>query len=154
MAFTQFITDATLTASLAATLKKTVADLNAQAYIATIVTESNRKAMNEVNIRVLGQGYTPAQVALFDRGVEFQTDFGLYWALERMMPLEGWDEKRLAIYDRRDELSHTLITVGGVEVDPLDLTFGGATGTFNGESDLFGTPVDPADPNLGQPLVW
>ncbi len=115
MAFTK---DDQIMKRLAGLLKQTVDGM--EEYWGTIVTDSRTAAYNEILSRLLARGFTPAQIASWDRGPEFEKDIALYWCLVKgeAAPTERPDDTLLEKLDRRDDLDDVLVTVGGILIDP------------------------------------
>ena len=96
-----------------------------------IISDSNRAAYAEIVRRLVGRGYTLAQVVQWDDGAEFETDIGLFWCLTKGGALHNYDDKFIAKLDRREELDDVLFLIGGVAVDPA-----GSTGDVVGHGYL------------------
>lgn len=69
--------------------------------------------------------YTPTQLDLWDRRVEFNTEQALFWALALRATLSGFDVNVVKLRDRREALKTTLVTANGVPLFPV----AGADGT-------------------------
>jgi hypothetical protein len=148
-----FITDSQLLDLIAAALKVgggQAALVATAPYWSTLASEANTAAYNEIVARLTARGFTPAQIAAWDRGAEFQKNIGLYWALVKGGALDGFDDRFIrALNQYVADVRDVLVTNGGVWQVTGDTPGTVSTGAFTGSNDLFGTPIDRDDPRLG-----
>lgn len=152
-----FLTDGQLTTELQNMLQQP--DGFTAAYWPTLITSANLAAYQDIVARLAARGYSPAQIAAWDRGAEFQKDIGIYWALLRGAGLskDAYDVAKLKPFDRRLELwdpknaeNSVPVTINGLWVAPAnDLQT--ATGPIDTSEDLFPSYLDPADSRIGDP---
>jgi hypothetical protein len=113
-----YLTDASLRQALAEALSKS--DPATLAVGPRTLSDANQFAGQEVTGRLLGRGYTQAQVDAWDRTVEFATHIALWWLFTYGgVPYIGNDE-RVKDFDRRKELSdpNTVIFIDGEMILP------------------------------------
>ena len=125
-----FIPDSTLQTAVAAAISKTWAtDLALTTYWPTIVTNANLQAYGDIVSRLAMRGYDPVlQIPFWDRGIEFNTSLGVFWALTNASQLNALDRKAIDVLDRRGELDlgfdakrpPLLITVNGMPIFPTN----------------------------------
>lgn len=113
-----WITDDDLKAVLASTLGLgAAADL--PAFWGPLVARGNAAGYNFVRAALSANGYTPAQMDLWDDRETWNVRAGLYFALE----LANLDDERAAaqldrLWERLQALAKVLVTVGGDNVNP------------------------------------
>lgn len=163
MAFNQL---ATIQAAVASRLHKTWSpDLAATPFWPQVVSDALTKATNEINSRLAVRGYTPAQIASWDRAAEFELRLACYFALSEGRGLDAQiqiADAMLSSLDVRDELSGNPakdvqavpVIVAGVPQTPLGV---GAvelvgTGPFVTTTDEF--VFQPCPDREGKPTRW
>jgi len=146
-----FIADTVLQTALEAILKVAQGTLLVNTpYWGNIITASNLSAYNSIVTNLQAQGFTPQQISLWDRGIEYNTDIGLYWCLIKGAALHSYDDKFMNRFDRRKELNPAVVTNGGLFVYPQGPPEMISIITQDGSQDQFGTPEDPQDPRAGK----
>jgi|SRR5579859_439800 len=131
-----FIADSDLQTSLANALKISTSSLPATWN--GIITESNNSAYADILGALAGRGFTPAQVAGWDRGVEFNKDIGLFWCLVKGAGLHGNDATFIDKLDRRKELLTIYILISGAIAVPGSTTPAVVgSGTFDTSTDNY-----------------
>ncbi len=148
----QFVTDAALKSYVAGLLHKDPAGL--PGFWDAIISAANTKAYGEIRRRMLGQGYSAAQLAAWDDGVEFELDVGAYWAFVHGALGEAVDDKLIKQLDRREEMASIIVTNAGVQVVPSTIGAAFGVGPLDGSQDVFGVPIDTQDPRIGTPIDW
>lgn len=153
------VTDAQLTAAILDQLQKTSAS-PLEPWWAGIITRANTRAYWEIVGRLAERGYLLAQITAWDRLAEFQTDLGVFLAVEAAaaMAPDTYSNEALAYLDRRPELvgdeakklMPVAITASGVFQDPQGTAGQAVLCPEVTVSDSFVTP-DPQDVRLGQP---
>lgn len=147
-----FLSDAQTLVSLEDTLKKPAGTL--QSYWSRINTESHAWAYAHVVNVLLGKGFTIAQIADWDSGAHYERDLTLWRALTRGGGLEGYDDKFVKTFDRREELKALVaLEIDGVFTAPAGTAGQVSTGPLDTTTDVFVWP-DPDDPNLGSVTRW
>lgn len=101
------ISDATLKAALAATLKVDVAAV--KPHWDAIITEANQSAYREVVSRLARRGFSQAQIDAWARLEEFNTAIGRFWCLVLGAGLHGYDSTFVKMMDRREELDEVTV---------------------------------------------
>jgi hypothetical protein len=96
-----FISDATLSNALADVLQKSEP---LETFWASIVTQSNLAAYQSIRDVMAARGFSPGQLAGWDRGIEFNTDIGLWWALQKGGTAKEFSDTFINSLDRRGEL--------------------------------------------------
>jgi hypothetical protein len=117
-----FLDDAALKSRLADVQQMFTGSAELQAWWTSIISDSNRAAYNDINTALLARGYTAAQIAAWDQGIDFQVDIGLWRALVKGGATKDWGPESKAYIDeldRRGELALAVITNGGVVVEPV-----------------------------------
>lgn len=154
-----FIQDADLQVALEDMLRVPRGAFSAgdSAYVGDILHDANVAAYQEIQGRLLKRGLTQAQLDAWDRGAEFQTAIGLFWALVRAAGLsEGVRPEVLRALDRRKELSDPDLELfsGGVPLVPPTPPADGlvTTGVMNTSTDMFVADVN--DSRRGKVTVW
>ena len=151
-----FIDDATLTSYVKDQLKRSSSALLASDW-ASKITQANTRAYYDILAAFLIRGYTKAQVDTWDRGAEFQTDLGAFYALTNgavVFP-DGFDDKPLQVLDRRKELwgdkdtPKTPLMASGAYVDPAGTRGQPNWGPMYDQDQAFGN-FDPQDSRLGK----
>lgn len=117
----------------------------------TIVQNSNTSAYQEILGRLITRGYTPAQINLWDRGAEFQTDLALFWSLTKGGALSNYSDVFLKALDRRKDLDTVILFIGQAWKATGDTPGTIGSGAVSGSGDVFGTPISPSDPRIGDP---
>lgn len=146
-----FTTDAVLKPQLRDEMKLAASENLVVAWD-TIITRSRNAAYGCIVNAFLKRGYTKAQIDQWDRGIEFETDIAIWWALERgaAQNPDAQNQAHLAEkkLDRRCELDDIAFTIGWVLVKP-EGTYGQVTtGPRHTTEDLF--VMDPDDPRRGE----
>ena len=111
-------------------------------------------------VSAFGQrGYTPAQVAAWDRGLEFHRDIAAWYALQRMKVLspDSYNGDTLKTLDRRLDLRGdkskdwpaVVLTIGGVPQNPGGTWGQPSTGPLDTSQDMFVPDTD--DSRIGTP---
>jgi hypothetical protein len=134
-----FITDAALNTAVQNALAKTEP---LAAFWATVITQANAMAYGDIAGALTERGFNQAQILAWDRGVEFQTALGIFWALDQaaMKDPETYSKTAMKEYDRRDELrgnpAKNILPVavlnGGVWQDPATTVGQAVTGHVQG----------------------
>ncbi len=83
-------------------------------WASTIVPDCHARAYGDIVSLLSARGYLPAQIAAWDRGLEFEQDLALYYALMKGASLFKFDPELVKTYDRRGELCHVNLTAAGV----------------------------------------
>lgn len=115
---------------------------------------------SEIVSAFVDRGFTLAQVAQWDRGLEFHRDLGAWYALRRMQILQpdSYSDKALTLLDRRLDLKGDKTTgwpavplmIAGVPQSPLG-TYGlPAVGPIDTTGDMFVMPGPNDDARIGQ----
>ena|ERR1051326_3827970 len=151
-----FITYQDLLDSLRSFLQRTTKDSGElEPFWTSLATQANQAAFQDIISGLVGRGYSLDQIALWDRGVEFQTAIGLWWLLEYGLGMDSESYNEVALkkeqLDRRWELKTINFTILGVFQDPKTKYSMTTTGDLNTSKDLF-VPVCPNDPRIGQPM--
>lgn len=115
-----YIADAVVEAKVKNLVKRSSLD-DIPDFITDNITEYNQKAYNEIIAVLIGRGYTPAQIAGWDRGAEFNLDIATYWAISNAGVTEEFDTEEMNKLNRIAELATVVITVGGVLAE-IELT--------------------------------
>ena len=123
-----------------------------------LVSNANAAAYQDIYTRLIARGFTIAQVAGWDRAVEFQRDIGLYWALLRGGAVGQYPDAYKGL-DRRRELENVMVTINGVlqtaggPPTPTEQPFTPiGFGQQDGSQSLFS--LDPNDSRIGQITRW
>lgn len=103
-----------------------------------IVDQATNGSYQEIVGALLARGFSPAQIAAWDRGAEFQLSHGTYLALLNGGALEALDPRMLALLDKTAALKDVQVFTGGVWVNPQGASGPGLVGT--GSADLSGGP--------------
>lgn len=137
-----FVTDAQVTASVAAALHKGVGDLDA--FWAAVVTDANQAAYDAILDHFILCGYSAAQIGTWDRGATFQRFLARYQAL-----IDGAGDKdevgewRTELDYWRKKLGQILtLDAGGAIADPVNAQGEVGHGSLSTTNDIF---------RLGQP---
>lgn len=152
-----FLTDAALTTALESAMSVAPGTLGSgdSAHWLTIVEQANGSAYQDILGALLQRGLSLTQIDTWHRGIEFQRDLGLFWALVRGAGLHGFDDTYIKPLDRRKELETVaLIDAVGAPLVPPDPPLEGqvARGVMSSETDLF--RLDPCDPRRGRVTRW
>jgi hypothetical protein len=156
---TGFITDAVLNQTVHDVLAKSTTETLAT-FWNSIITQANLQAYGDISGALAERGYLPQIVALWDRGVEFQTSLGIFWALTAAAtkdPEQYAGRTMLEKYDRRPELRGNLqkdvpavaVLVGGVYQYPGQTTVTVNPDTGVGQAAVTGR--GQGYPHVGQP---
>jgi hypothetical protein len=150
-----FVSDTVILTDLAADLKQPDLPtlLGKAPWWSAAVSLPHLQAYNHIVARLAARGYTPAQIAAWDRGPEFERVLGVYWALVENGILSEVGLKCIEKYERyfKDLESVTLTAGGGVVQDPLGMVGQAAVGPRNTSDDLI--VLDPCDPRIGLPTT-
>jgi hypothetical protein len=150
---TTFIADTVLQTALEAILKVAQGTLLVNTpYWGDIITASNQSAFNSITTNLQAQGFSTQQIQAWDRGIEYNTDIGLYWCLVKGAALHSYDDKFISRFDRRKELNPAVVTNGGQFVYPVGPPQMISIIPQDGSRDQFGVPEDPNDPRQGKPV--
>lgn len=147
-----FLTDLQIEQSLADLLKLAGGVGALPANAPNVVTEAHAAAYNEVVGRLLARGYTLAQITAWDQGVFYERQITLFFCMVNLAGTFGYDEKWIAMYDRRKDLATVMLSIGGTFVSPQSVDGSGTVGggVENTANDIFVWP--PAgDRTLGGP---
>lgn len=110
----------------------------------SIARDANQKAQNEIFGRLAGRGYTPAQIAAWDRAGEFNGDLALFWAFtEGGIGKQYDDYEAIDKLDRSKELAAVDVLIGGRLVLPGAGPKAGASiagGSLSCKDDVFRMP--------------
>jgi len=146
---TGFLADAAVTLELENVLQQP-SGLSAT-FWGPLVTSSNVSAYAFLRRTLAARGYSPAQIAEWDDGAEFQLSIATWWCLVKGCEKDRIDSKMLGAFDRRDEVRSVPITVAGVLINPptgIQVT----TTPFDTGGDMFPGYFDPSDPRIGDPV--
>lgn len=160
-----FVTDQQVLNYLAAELHRSGAavasDVTQSTFWPPIATQANLSAYNEIFDRLIRRGWTPGQIALWDRGVEVQLEIAAYKAIERGGLL---DQVQTALLDRlkgyfdpevkTNLLDNTLLTINGQWQTPGDTPGTVGTGPLDTSQDMFVMPTQQDDPRIGDVVRW
>ena len=157
-----FLQDAQLQTYVAGILKKQGIDLTTLAngnpsYWPSLITQSNSSAWGEIQSRLIGRGWTPAQILTWDRGIETQYNIGTWFALSFGGMLDGFNalfiDTLKRYFDGSDSvLSTVLLTANSVWQVPMDTPGTIGTGQLDTNNDVF--VMDSQDPRIGQITRW
>lgn len=89
---------------------------------ASVVTDANTAAYQDIRRALLRRGFTQAQIDAWDDRVEFNRDIGLYWIFAGQ-PNQSADDTWIEKLNRREELETVAVMIDGEVVEP------GATGS-------------------------
>jgi hypothetical protein len=142
-----FINSATLTSAVQDVLQKSE---TLESFWTSIITAALSESYNDIVSVMTARGYSPGQLLSWDRGIEFQTDLGIFWALAKGRVTQEVTAEKLKELDRRQELRIVVFTIAGLIVAPA---FDGqnivVTGIMsNSTLDIFN--ANPSDPNYTQ----
>jgi len=146
----QFVADSVVQARVAAALKRSggVADVTGNVAWPVIITAANTAAYNEIVTRLTARGFSAAQIAAWDRGVEYETKIALYWSLLEGGALDGYDDRSLREMKAWiKELDTVQVLNAGAWQKPGNIPGPGTVGT--GRMD---TGLD--DPRVGRVESW
>jgi len=88
-------------------------------WTSTIVPDANERAYGDIVGALALRGFTPSQIAGWDRRREFQISQGLFWALTDGMAVgKDGEPLKIAPLDRREELKEVVVTIGGLRQVP------------------------------------
>ncbi len=150
-----FTTDAAILQRVADALRQAIGSLDV--FWSRHVTEGHTAAYQDIVGRLLGRGFVLSQITAWDRGAEFETDIGVYWALVKGAALDGFSDLFIQKIDRRSELDKmATLQVAGVWQKPGSTTDQPgmvSTSNFDTSGSVF-NPFDPDDPRVGQPIRW
>jgi len=138
-----FITAQDLTPVVASSIQQKPGSLSD--YWLQIIKDSVTRAYNDIVTAFAARGFSLDLILQWDRGVEFNTDIGLWWSLRIGKVPEGTQRA-----DRRDELKSLALTVGGKAQDP-DLPYGQVHTVIPEGTDLGLFSLDPNDTRIGVP---
>jgi hypothetical protein len=157
-----FLQDSAILQMIADTLNQTVA-AQVQPKTNNIIAEKHQAAYQIIVSKLLGRGFTLAQINQWDRGAEFEGELALYLCLVRIGMLEAYGVEfldRICHGDKRDPGSEidklSTISINGVWTEPNNDSnespgvFG--SGSFDTSQDIFGPPDSSNDPRRGRPM--
>jgi hypothetical protein len=116
-----FVTAAQIKSRLADVLQQLTGSAELKGWWESIVNDAALSAYNDIAAALAGRGFTAAQIAAWDAGLDFQVSIGLWYALVKGGATKNWgpDAKAyLDSLDRRAELATVPILNGGVLVEP------------------------------------
>lgn len=125
------------------------------AYTGDILHDANVSAYQEIQAKLLRRGLTQAQLDTWDRGGDFQTCIGLFWALVKAAELsKDVAPQVLKALDRRAELATVELYAGGVPLVPPTPPSEGlvTTGVLDTRTDNF--VMDTTDRRIGRITRW
>lgn len=112
-----FNTPANVLQAVSDTLQQ-VGSINLPAQWENIAAQCQTWAYNEIVSALSGRGFTPAQIAAWDRGAEFELDLAIFRALSRGGALANLSAEFIKSFDRRPELREVIYTTAGSIQDP------------------------------------
>ncbi len=116
-----------------------------------IAQRSQQWAYFQVVAKLVARGYLPAQVAAWDLGPVAERELAVVRALRAGGMLQAVSDEMLKSFDGwLEELKTVVVTAGGAFVVPQGTIGVPNTGEFDSSGDLFGTPIDPDNPLLGE----
>lgn len=124
-------------------LKKDVATL--EAYWTRLITLTVNDGYNDCVARLLGRGYTMAQLDGWDDRVRYNRDQCLFWLFVRGFLPSASDDREVDKLDHRKELETvTTIMVNGVAVPPgaTDVDAGASVGSGTISEDGYRITTD------------
>lgn len=129
---------------------------NLPAQWENIAAQCQTWAYNEILSALSGRGFTPAQIAAWDRGVEFELDLAIFRALSRGGALANLNADFIKSFDRRSELKEVIYTTTGAIQDPQGTAGLPNVGDNDTSEDIFVWPDrtttdDFPGPGLGNP---
>jgi hypothetical protein len=130
---------------------------NLPAQWTNIASTSQNRAYWQIVSVLSGRGFTPTQIAAWDRGAEFELSLALYYALKQGGSLANLNGKFIQTFDREAELKTVIYTTGGALQDPQGTAGLAGTDVMDASGDIFVWP-DPASqndfpgPGRGQPM--
>lgn len=134
MAAYNYIDAATLKAKLLARLG--LDSFRDNTFWDSIVADALVAAAND--IRQAFVGFDSDVLVQWDRGAEYQTDIGLYWAFVHGGLSKDYPSEFILLLNRRGELAGMELTIDGeVQVVPDDALTGGASGCLDTSHDVF-----------------
>lgn len=160
-----FIDDQALQKYVAAVLHRSgvavTTDVQQSTFWPAIVSQANLAAYNEIFDRLIRRGWTPAQIAAWDRGAEVQTAIGAFNAVRDGGFL---DQVQTAILENlkryfdetnpKNVLDNTLVTNSQQWQIPGDAPGTVGTGALDTSQDMFVMPGPQDDPRIGQITRW
>lgn len=84
---------------------------------ASVVSDANTAAYQDIRRALLGRGFTVAQIDAWDDRVEFNRDLGLYWIFAGQ-PNQSADDTWIEKLNRREELLTIPVLISGEVVEP------------------------------------
>ena len=112
-----YLQDSDIEIALASLLK--VASFASVAnYWTDIVQKSHAAAYQDIFNALIRRGFTPAQIAAWDRGPEFENHIALFWCLVNGGGLQQYDPTYIKMLDRRPELRTVEVSNNGVWQSP------------------------------------
>jgi len=135
-----------------------------QPFWTSLVANANSQAWQFILRHWLSNGYTAAQTATWDFGIDFQTRLAAWFAAIRIPALypDTAGQQAFKAIDPRLELvgdkqlnipPNTMLISSGEYVSPATTNGLVSTGQFDVSQDEF-VPYNPDDPRLGQPTVF
>ena len=146
-----YTTDEIIVQDIADALRVNIQNL--PAWWQGVISRCHVSAYQDIYGRLLARGYTPAQIAGWDRGEEFERAISLYFAFTTPQAIGTIDQEALRVFDRRKEVDHVLVSVKGVWLTPGDTPGVPGVGRESTQNDIFSWP-SPGDPGLGRPTRW
>lgn len=146
-----FITEADLAAALKSALQL-APDTVLEPWWGPLVTAAWAEAYSTIVSSLMGRGFSKAQIDQWDQGATYQRLIGLWRCLNQaaVNQPEMYSLTALQAVDVRANLVKENVTVGGLWVYPDSEVAQVSVGPYDAAEDLFGTPVDPEDPRLGE----
>jgi hypothetical protein len=120
---------------VAAMLKSPAVATGAPPYWLTVVSLAQQRAYGTMLDVMIARGYVLAQFAAWDRGAEFERALSLYFTLTEGGGLEGFDDRYIKTFDRREELLTTNLTIAGIHQDPQGYAGQVSTGRIQGSGE-------------------
>jgi hypothetical protein len=111
-------------------------------YWTEIVGDSLDEAYQEILTRLAARGFTPAQIASWDRRAAFERDIALWWCLVKGAGLHDFEDKFISKLDRRAELDTVTLTIDGEVEDPESEDAAVGFGTLDDTNSTFYRSVD------------